>query len=98
MLGWVNGQWYLAVQCHLRGWQFAFARADDRLPECPIKLTCIDCQQADHYCPKEICESAGALAGAIKGHASSRLIAWALRLTSAFLFKPEPQRKFSCVE
>ena len=23
------------------------------LPECPIKITCIDCHQSDHYCPKE---------------------------------------------
>ena len=53
MLEWIAGQWYLAVHCHLCGWQFAFARADDRLSECPIKLTCIDCEQSDHYCPKE---------------------------------------------
>jgi len=31
----------------------SIVRADDRLPECPIKLSCIDCDQSDHYCPKE---------------------------------------------
>jgi len=53
MLEWIAGQWYLAAHCHLCGLQFAFASAEDRLPECPLKLTCIDCEQSDHYCRKE---------------------------------------------
>jgi hypothetical protein len=53
MLEWISGQWYFAVQCHVCGWQFAFAFAKDPQPECTIKLTCIECQQTDYYCAKE---------------------------------------------
>ena len=53
ILEWIPGRWYFAVDCHVCGWQFPFARVDDPLPECPIQLTCIDCQQSDYYCAKE---------------------------------------------
>ena len=54
MLEWIVGQWYLAVRCHICGWQFAFAPAIDRVPENPIELTCIDCKRPAHYSPDEI--------------------------------------------
>lgn len=54
MLEWIAGHWYFAVRCHICGWQFAFAYADDPLPEHPIELTCIDCQRSAHYSREEI--------------------------------------------
>jgi len=53
MLEWIEGHWYLAVHCHTCSVQFAFAPADVCLPECPIRITCIDCRQSDDYCAKE---------------------------------------------
>ena len=50
---WILDQWYFAVQCHVCGWQFPFASAGELAPECPIRLTCIDCGESDYYCPKE---------------------------------------------
>lgn len=35
----ITGEWYLAVVCHPRGWQFPFIRAaDESSPACPIAL------------------------------------------------------------
>jgi hypothetical protein len=53
MLEWILGEWYVAVDCHMCGLQFAFASAKDPRLECRIQLTCIDCRQTDQYCSTE---------------------------------------------
>ena len=43
MTEWTTGEWYLAVTCKHRGWQFPLSRADQTLPQRPIEITCIEC-------------------------------------------------------
>ena len=50
---WILGQCYFVVVCHACEMQFPFARAETKLPSCPLRLTCCVCYKTDYYCPKE---------------------------------------------
>jgi len=53
LIDWTTGETYLAVTCKNCGWQFPFAQTTDKLPQCPLQIVCIECEESSDYCPKE---------------------------------------------